>query len=254
MSHRSGNVERILAKAVEFTSADERERFLVEACCDDSHLRRKVVELIDVHFAVDRYLQDHSADEIANANLQNEFEEASQAKMVSVTSPHIRTLGDFQLVREIGRGGMGVVYEAVQISLNRRVALKVFPFAAVLDQRQLQRFKTEAQAAAGLHHGNIVPVYQIGCERAVHFYAMQYIEGQNVAELIRELRQIEEVGWVDPVAGGDSELSLAGQLLSGPRLSIETTTRDLTGADEHGANQPSAGSAGETVQILKSRE
>ena len=65
---------------------------------------------------------------------------------------------------------MGVVYEAVQISLERRVALKVLPFAAALDARQLQRFKNEAHAAAQLHHTNIVPVYAVGCERAVHFY------------------------------------------------------------------------------------
>ncbi|HEV3261990.1 MAG TPA: hypothetical protein VG013_34385, partial [Gemmataceae bacterium] len=64
-------------------------------------------------------------------------------------------LGDFRIVREIGRGGMGVVYEAVQISLGRRVALKVLPFAAALDAKQLQRFKNEAEAAAHLHHQNI---------------------------------------------------------------------------------------------------
>src|ERR1700736_618569 len=61
-------------------------------------------------------------------------------------------LGDFRLLREVGRGGMGVVYEAEQVSLNRRVALKVLPFAATLDARHLQRFKNEARAAAHLHH------------------------------------------------------------------------------------------------------
>src|SRR6516165_2430869 len=97
-------------------------------------------------------------------------------------------LGDFHLVREIGRGGMGVVYEAVQRSLGRRVALKVLPFAAALDARQLQRFRNEAQAAAHLHHQNIVPVYAVGAERGVHFYAMQLIEGQNLAAVIADLR------------------------------------------------------------------
>jgi eukaryotic-like serine/threonine-protein kinase len=93
-------------------------------------------------------------------------------------------LGDYCIVREIGRGGMGVVYEAEQISLQRRVALKVLPFAAALDARQLQRFKNEAQAAAHLHHQNIVPVYAVGCERGVHYYAMQYIEGNTLATVI----------------------------------------------------------------------
>jgi len=97
------------------------------------------------------------------------------------------TLGDYRILREIGRGGMGVVYEAEQISLHRRVALKVLPFAAVLDPRHLQCFKNEAQAAASLEHPNIVNVYSVGCERGVHYYAMQYVEGRTLAEVIRQL-------------------------------------------------------------------
>jgi serine/threonine protein kinase/Tfp pilus assembly protein PilF len=97
-------------------------------------------------------------------------------------------LGDFRIVRELGRGGMGVVYEAEQMSLGRRVALKVLPFTAAMDSRQLQRFKNEAQAAAQLHHTNIVPVHAVGCERGVHYYAMQLIEGQTLAGIIRELQ------------------------------------------------------------------
>src|ERR671937_3039156 len=99
-------------------------------------------------------------------------------------------LGDFRIRREVGRGGMGIVYEAEQISLGRRVALKVLPSAQALDPRQLQRFKHEAQAAAHLQHQHIVPVHYVGCERGVHFYAMQYIEGQTLAAAIRELRQL----------------------------------------------------------------
>jgi serine/threonine protein kinase len=104
------------------------------------------------------------------------------------SAPDIGELGDFRLLREIGRGGMGVVYEAEQISLRRRVALKVLPFAAALDPRQLQRFKNEALAAAHLRHENIVPVYMVGEERGVHYYAMQFVEGRSLAHLIAELR------------------------------------------------------------------
>jgi len=100
-----------------------------------------------------------------------------------------KTLGDFRILREIGRGGMGVVYEAEQFSLGRRVALKVLPFATMLDERQLQRFKNEARAAASLHHPNIVPVFSVGCERGVHFYAMQYIEGQTLAAVIEATKE-----------------------------------------------------------------
>ena len=102
-----------------------------------------------------------------------------------------RVLGDFRILEEIGRGGMGIVYKAEQMSLNRCVALKVLPLAAVLDPRQLQRFKLEAQAAATLHHPNIVPVFGVGCERGVHYYAMQYIEGQTLADVIRDMCESE---------------------------------------------------------------
>jgi hypothetical protein len=102
--------------------------------------------------------------------------------------PRAENLGDFRLLREIGRGGMGVVYEAEQLSLGRRVALKVLPFAAVLDPRQLRRFKSEAQAAALLKHPHIVSVYSVGCERAVHFYAMERVDGWSLAEVIEHLR------------------------------------------------------------------
>jgi eukaryotic-like serine/threonine-protein kinase len=96
-------------------------------------------------------------------------------------------IGDFEIVREIGRGGMGVVYEAIQLSLGRRVALKTLPFAAGLDPKYLQRFRQEAQAAAQLHHANIVPVYAVGCERGVNFFAMQLIDGQSLDCIIRQL-------------------------------------------------------------------
>jgi serine/threonine protein kinase/Flp pilus assembly protein TadD len=109
-------------------------------------------------------------------------------------------LGDFRLVREVGRGGMGVVYEAEQLSLGRRVALKVLPFAATLDPKQLQRFKNEAHAAAQLHHGHIVRVYATGCERGVHYYAMQFIDGQTLADLVGQLRRAEGRLPADPSA------------------------------------------------------
>ena len=99
-----------------------------------------------------------------------------------------KELGDFRLICEIGRGGMGVVYEAEQMSLKRRVAVKILPFAALLDQRQLERFRNEARAAAMLKHSNIVSVHSVGCERSVHFYAMELVEGRSMAELLEQIR------------------------------------------------------------------
>ncbi len=103
------------------------------------------------------------------------------------------------------RGGMGVVYEAVQATLGRRVAVKVLPFAAAIDPRRLARFRVESQAAAMLHHPHIIPVYSVGSEGGVHYYAMQLIEGASVAELIAELRRGSGPAAAADRAGTDGE-------------------------------------------------
>ena len=87
-------------------------------------------------------------------------------------------LGDFRLIRQIGRGGMGVVYEAEQESLGRRVAVKILPASAQFDERRVERFATEARASAMLHHTNIVPVFGVGREDGLSFYVMQLIEAE----------------------------------------------------------------------------
>ena len=99
-----------------------------------------------------------------------------------------RTVADFNLIREIGRGGMGVVYEALQTSLRRRAALKVLPFSSAHDAKQISRFRNEAQAAAQVRHPNIVPVYAVGEEHGIHYYAMQLVDGQSLAALLLGLR------------------------------------------------------------------
>ena len=135
--------------------------------------------------------------------------------------PGLGVLGDFHLLREVGRGGMGIVYEARQVSLHRRVALKVLPFAAVTDPKQLQRFHVEAQAAAQLHHTNIVPVHAVGCERGVHYYAMQFIEGETLARVIEELRRINGGGTDAAFPAKNMAFELASGLASGPLAATE---------------------------------
>ncbi len=112
---------------------------------------------------------------------------------------------------------MGVVYEAVEGSLGRRVALKVLPLAAAIDPRQIARFRVEAQAASHLQHPHIVPVYSVGCEGGIHYYAMQLIDGPTLAQLIAELRRQDEEDATQvvstltmPVAGRGSESDLVG--------------------------------------------
>jgi eukaryotic-like serine/threonine-protein kinase len=101
-------------------------------------------------------------------------------------------LGDFRIIREIGRGGMGIVYEAEQESLGRHVALKVLSHPQQLGPIRLIRFQREARAAARLHHTNIVPVFGVGVHEDVHYYAMQYIEGQSLDCVLREMFRLRQ--------------------------------------------------------------
>ena len=102
------------------------------------------------------------------------------------------TLGEFRIIRELGRGGMGVVYEAEQTSLRRHVALKVLRFGVVADEEAMKRFRREAETVARLHHTNIVPIFAVGCERGVHYYAMQFIEGRSLADVLAESQRTRQ--------------------------------------------------------------
>jgi serine/threonine protein kinase len=104
----------------------------------------------------------------------------------------IRRLGDFEIVRELGRGGMGIVYEARQVSLNRKVALKVLSGSLGLTAKAVLRFQREAEAAAKLHHTNIVPIYATGEQDGAHFYAMELIEGPGLDQVIAQMREMHK--------------------------------------------------------------
>ena len=149
---------------------------------------------------------------IACVDLLHRAWPSSVAAFASTTLPTAAVLGDFRIVREIGRGGMGVVYEAEQLSLQRRVALKVLPQAAFLDDGRLARFELEARTAATLEHPNIVPVFSIGCEQNVHYYAMKLIRGVSLAQLYLQLTSTtarESAGNGDASAAATSESSSA---------------------------------------------
>lgn len=107
----------------------------------------------------------------------------------SLTIPRLPdVVGDYRLVRELGRGGMGIVFEARQLSLERRVALKILPVHPALEGKYLARFEREARTAAQLHHTNIVPVFAVGCTQGIHYYAMQLIDGASLDVLLNEMR------------------------------------------------------------------
>ncbi len=113
----------------------------------------------------------------------------------------LQRLGDFRILNEVGRGGMGIVYAAEQESLGRKVAVKVLPTQMLLDPRRLQRFQQEAQTAARLHHTNIVPIFGVGEQDGYHYYVMQLITGQGLHHWLQEQkpgtehwRQVADMG------------------------------------------------------------
>ncbi len=103
---------------------------------------------------------------------------------VTLAGRNLKRFGDFTLIREIGRGGMGIVFEAEQESLGRRVAIKVLPKQSLLDDQAIARFQLEAKTAAAMHHSNIVPIFGTGNEDGTHFLVMQLVGGQALDKLL----------------------------------------------------------------------
>ena len=156
--------------------------------------------------AIDEYVEKHPAlaDEIREVFPALLMMEKVNPGSVDLTSavrrppdmpqpPPLKQVGDYQIIREIARGGMGIVYEAEQQSLGRRVALKILPLRGGDDDVLLTRFHREARAAARLHHTNIVPVFEVGQHSNVWFYAMQFIRGQSLDQVFVELQRLPRV-------------------------------------------------------------
>jgi len=149
-------------------------------------LARDIREFFPALKLVERFKPDRR-DDLAAMRPAGEFGPLSQVAVPA-------RLGDYHILREVARGGMGVVYEAVQESLGRPVALKVLPPHALTDARQRKRFQREARAAAKLHHTNIVPVFGVGEADGVHYYAMQFINGLGLDKVLEELRRFRAEG------------------------------------------------------------
>lgn len=163
--------------------------------------------------SMQEYIDDHPdiADEIrdlfptiaAMEKLKTHRESRSGGR-ASLGPKRLEQLGDFRIVREIGRGGMGIVYEAEQLSLGRRVAVKVLPKQSLLDEKHLMRFRREAKTAARLHHTNIVPVLGVGEHDGYHFIVMQYIRGVGLDEIIPHLAELGSNSKSAPNTGQDA--------------------------------------------------
>jgi WD40 repeat protein/serine/threonine protein kinase len=149
----------------------------------------------------------------------------------------LRQLGDYRILREVGRGGMGVVYEAQQLSLGRHVAIKMLPSHALLDPRQLGRFQREARSAARLHHTNIVPVFGVGEQDGLHYYVMQFIPGLGLDLVLDELRRLRRPHGKPAPTRGDTPGRTANAT---PNTSADAIARGLLSGDytASGGRQP----------------
>ena len=139
-------------------------------------------------------------------------------------------LGEFRLIREIGRGGMGVVFEAEQGSGGRRVALKVLPACASPDSRRRHRFQAEAQAAGFLRHEHIVPVFGMGFDAGVHYSVMQFIDGRPLSDVLRELKTTRAAEDHDAAGIDLPELALP---VVGSALRVSARSRSSSAVRQH---------------------
>jgi serine/threonine protein kinase len=142
---------------------------------------------------------------------------------ISAGGPTPERLGEYRILRPLGQGGMGVVYEAEQETLGRHVALKVLPRQALLKGTYLERFRREAKAAAKLHHTNIVPVFGVGECEGTHYYAMQFISGEGLDKVLRDLRRLRVTHDSPTVTLSPAEGSVAPSLLTG-RFDVSTAS------------------------------
>ncbi len=126
---------------------------------------------------------------IAALETMKKQDDLATARSATSRPMHLSELGDFKIVKEIGRGGMGVVYQAFQESLDRHVALKVLPKASLLDAELLKRFRQEARMAARLHHSNIVSLYGMGEHDGYHFLVMELVDGESLDTVIGWLKR-----------------------------------------------------------------
>jgi WD40 repeat protein len=169
--------ETLFAAALKWDDPAKRAAFLLGACGGDEPLRRNVEELLHAHDQAGNFLEKPAISRAAPPT------ELGLPETPTEIVP--KQLGDYRIVREIGRGGMGIVYEAVHVRLGRRVALKVLSRRIGGDRRFLDRFEREGRAAARLSHANIVAAFDLGEDAGVHFLVLEYIAGRNLAEVVR---------------------------------------------------------------------
>ena len=182
-----GQIKEIYDRALDL-SGDEREWFLVEACGDDADLRREVESLLAAHENAGTFLQAPAVKVAARVIVTDEFTSTVAAELPAAPQLIGQELANYKIISLLGKGGMGEVYLAEDARLQRKVALKLLPPQFTNDADRVRRFDREARAISSLNHPNIVTVFDIGQAGALHFIAIEFIEGRTLRELIRNGR------------------------------------------------------------------
>ena len=210
------------------TSNSSANYVLLTRLADEFAARYRAGERPTLEDYIDRYPE--LADEIGELfpamveieQVKDDHEEVTLPLAVPL-SPALQQLGDFRIIREVGKGGMGIVYEAEQVSLGRHVALKVLPKSMLVDANAKRRFEREAKSAAKLHHTNIVPVFGVGEQDGMPYYVMQFIQGLGLDEVLEELKKLQLAGSTPGAfTGGELRVLRTGGQAS--KLSVEAKT------------------------------